>query len=118
MVEPDYMCVTAQIEDHPTMDEIQFILGSEKKTDILQFDFSCPYWKKLCLEWSDMEFMIDSISTTFQGYPLTTLGFSDDSDGLDMDDNYLQWNIHNRLFSEAAFLKKYPKGCYLGAVIE
>jgi hypothetical protein len=124
LVKPNYMCITAQIEEHSTMDELQFILGSEKKNEIFQFDFSCTYWEKLCLEWSDMEFMIDSISATFQGYQLITQGFSDprgfadDSDGLAMDDNYLQWNIHNPLFSEAAFLEKYPKGCYPGVVIE
>jgi hypothetical protein len=112
LVSPHYMCIMAEIDKHPAMDDIHFILGSENKTDILQFDFSCTYWKKLCLEWSDMDdIMIDSISATFQGYPLTTQGFSNE-DGLSNDDNYLQWNIHNPLFSEADFLQKYPKGCY------
>jgi hypothetical protein len=114
-----HLYVSSMIDDNKTVegkwfDNFQMILSSEDVENILEFDFDSTYWEKICLEWADIDEMVHSISTSFQGYPLRTRTYpeKEDTDGLGMDDDYLQWNIYNPRFSEADFLEKYPNGCY------
>jgi hypothetical protein len=95
------------------LDNFQMILSSEDAENILEFDFDSTYWERICLEWSNIDEIVHAISTSFQGYPLRTRTYleKEDTDGLGMDDDVLQWNIYNPRFSEADFREKYPNGC-------
>jgi hypothetical protein len=120
-----HMVVSSTIND-----DYNIFLHSKEESDIVSFDFSSSYWEQLCFEWSDMGGNVNSISSSFCGYPLTIQTSSEEDHnnnpeglfisvppeatgmfgGMFFTQEDLQLHIFNPCFSETDFLEKYPNG--------
>jgi hypothetical protein len=120
-----HMVVSSTIND-----DYNIFLHSKEESDIVSFDFSSTCWEQICFEWSDMGGNVNSISSSFRGFPLTIQTSSEedhDNDpeglfisvppeatgmfgGMFFTQEDLQLHIFNPCFSETDFLEKYPNG--------